>query len=170
MSGGHRQQAVATGEVRVCVSMEIQEHITSLSPPPKRKLQVVVMEARDLVAADIGGTSDPCAVVQVGGVQDAAVKTKVVKKTLCPHWNETLALRLLSGNNEPLTLQVYDHDQFGANELLGEIVVALDVMEVGQVVDKWFGECVCICVCVCVCACVCVCVCVCVCACVCVYM
>jgi len=57
--------------------MEIQEHITFLSPPPKRKLQVVVMEARDLVAADSGGTSDPFVVVQVGGVQ--AVKTKVVK-------------------------------------------------------------------------------------------
>jgi len=92
------------------------------------------MEARDLVAADSGGTSDPFVVVQVGGVQ--AVKTKVVKQTLCPHWNETLALRLLSDNNEPLKLQVYDHDQFGANDFLGEIVVALNIMEVGQVVEK----------------------------------
>ena len=72
------------------------EEIKPPGPPPrKRELRVVAVEAQGLVAADRGGTSDPFAVMQVAGVK--ARKTKVVKKTLAPKWDETLLLQLPPG-------------------------------------------------------------------------
>ena len=88
------------------------------------------------MAADRGGTSDPFVAVQVSGVK--STKTKVVKKTLHPEWNQTLELILPPGNEEPLRCQVFDHDVIGANDFLGEVVVPLDILDFGQVVDKWY--------------------------------
>jgi Ca2+-dependent lipid-binding protein len=136
LTGHNKKLGAATGDVRLRISMEIEEMKPPSPPPPARKVQVVVSEARDLVAADRGGTSDPFAVAQIAGLR--AVKTKVVKKTLDPKWGETLVLKVPSGNTEPLRIQVYDHDQFGSNDFLGEIIIPLDVMDVGQVVDKWY--------------------------------
>jgi Ca2+-dependent lipid-binding protein len=136
LTGVNKKLGAATGELRVRVTMEL-EGITAPAPPlPKRKLQVVALEARDLQAADSGGTSDPFAVAHVGGVKP--IKTKVIKKTLCPKWNETLKMTLPAGTDEPLKVQVYDHDQFGSNDFLGEIVIPLLELEIGEVIDKWY--------------------------------
>lgn len=136
LTGVNKKLGAATGELRVRVGMELEEILPPAAPPPKRKLQVVVLEARDLQAADRGGTSDPFTVAHVGGVKP--IKTKVIKKTLCPKWNETLHMTLPAGNEEPLKVQVYDHDQFGTNDFLGEIVMPLYILEMGEVIDKWY--------------------------------
>jgi len=136
LTGVNKKLGAATGDLRVRVTMEL-EGITAPAPPlPKRKLQVVALEARDLQAADSGGTSDPFAVAHVGGVKP--IKTKVIKKTLCPKWNETLKMTLPAGTDEPLKIQVYDHDQFGSNDFLGEIMIPLLELEMGEVIDKWY--------------------------------
>ena len=136
LTGQNPKLGPASGDVRVRVSMDLEHVQPRQPPPPQRKLQVVVIEARDLVAADRGGTSDPFVAVQVSGVK--STKTKVVKKTLHPEWNQTLELILPPGNEEPLRCQVFDHDVIGANDFLGEVVVPLDVLDFGQVVDKWY--------------------------------
>jgi len=50
------------------------------------KLRVSVVQAEKLMAKDRGGTSDPFVAVRLGSVTHT---TKVVAKTLAPHWNET---------------------------------------------------------------------------------
>eukprot|EP00277_Geminigera_cryophila_P039398 CAMPEP_0173098058 /NCGR_PEP_ID=MMETSP1102-20130122/34434_1 /TAXON_ID=49646 /ORGANISM="Geminigera sp., Strain Caron Lab Isolate" /LENGTH=119 /DNA_ID=CAMNT_0013990341 /DNA_START=373 /DNA_END=731 /DNA_ORIENTATION=- len=50
------------------------------------KLRVSVVQAEKLMAKDRVGTSDPFVTVRLGSVTHT---TKVVAKTLAPHWNET---------------------------------------------------------------------------------
>jgi hypothetical protein len=134
LNGEYKKLGPATGDIRLRVSMELEEAIPPAPAPNKRKLQVVVKEARDLEAADSSGTSDPFAVVRVSGVKSA--RTKIIKKTLNPAWKETFELILPAGNQDPLEVQIFDHDQFGSNDFLGEIIIPLDVLDIGQVVDK----------------------------------
>jgi Ca2+-dependent lipid-binding protein len=54
-----------------------------------------VIEARDLKAADFGGTSDPYCelrVVSMAPTQGTVQRTRVIPKTLCPIWNEEFHL------------------------------------------------------------------------------
>jgi len=48
-----------------------------------------VVEAKDLLAADLGGTSDPYAMVYSG---QHKFRTKTISKTLQPKWNETFKM------------------------------------------------------------------------------
>ena len=95
LKGENKKLGTATGDVRMRVWVELEELRPPGPPPPKRELKVVAVEAHGLVAADRGGTSDPFAVIQVAGVKPR--KTKTVKKTLSPKWNETLSLHLPPG-------------------------------------------------------------------------
>ena len=76
--------------------------------------------AYGLAAADLNGTSDPYVLVQCGGQKR---KTRVIMKQLAPVWNETLHFRgelddfLASG----VHFELYDHDEVGSDDSLGEI-------------------------------------------------
>ncbi|KAL3570839.1 hypothetical protein D5086_028088 [Populus alba] len=50
-------------------------------------IELILVEAKDLIAADIRGTSDPYVRVQYGSSKK---RTKVMYKTLNPQWNQTL--------------------------------------------------------------------------------
>eukprot|EP00727_Mastigamoeba_balamuthi_P003762 m51a1_g13383 hypothetical protein (337) ;mRNA; f:948-2342 len=66
--------------------------------------------ARDLIASDSNGLSDPYAVVRVPGRSShKAYKTRVVKKSLAPTWDESVDLPLCSG---PLLVELFDKDLF----------------------------------------------------------
>lgn len=52
-------------------------------------LTTSVVGARNLAVADTNGLSDPYAVLQLG---KSRKKTKIIKKTLNPSWNESFDL------------------------------------------------------------------------------
>jgi Ca2+-dependent lipid-binding protein len=54
--------------------------------------QILVLEGRDLIAADRGGTSDPYLVISIPEHPAKTWKTGVVKKTLNPVWNEVFSI------------------------------------------------------------------------------
>lgn len=83
--------------------------------PPIRKLKVKVHEAKDLAAADSCGTSDPYVFVHF---DQAKAKTKVVKKTLAPKWEQELTLE---GEETVLEINVYDKDRFSKDDFLGRV-------------------------------------------------
>ena len=56
---------------------------------PKYFLRCKVHAGKDLKAMDFVGTSDPYCVIKLG---EQVVKTKVVKKTLNPKWEEQFSL------------------------------------------------------------------------------
>ena len=101
-------------------------------------LEITVLRAEDLIAADRGGTSDPYVRIQVGNAKNAAKKTSVKKKTLQPEWNEGFKLQLdASQRRETLTLECFDYDLVGADDSLGAVKIVLETLVHGQEYMQW---------------------------------
>lgn len=88
-------------------------------------LQVTVVRGSDLPASDFsfdGGKSDPYVVVECGGAQR---KTTVVKNDLNPVWQpaERFDFDVADPNSAILRVEVFDHDRFNKDDLLGSIVL-----------------------------------------------
>ncbi|RLN88416.1 hypothetical protein BBJ28_00010580 [Nothophytophthora sp. Chile5] len=115
---------------------------------PLQQLVVGVVAARDLLAGDLNGFSDPF--VQLT-VQDAkgrplvaggSFKTAVAKRTLAPEWQETFTLgtrdfdlRLATS----LRFLVLDFDGLKRNDVLGVVDVPLDLLACDEApMDDWY--------------------------------
>merc|ERR1712110_870963 len=104
-------------------------------------LRVEIVGARNLVAADLGGTSDPFVQLIVG---DEVPKkgtvpyfTSVVWKNLDPAWEETFIFEV-KRDFSILTLDVYDKDAISiASDHLGRIQLSLEKLVCGKQVDQW---------------------------------
>ncbi|XP_023002192.1 synaptotagmin-5-like isoform X1 [Cucurbita maxima] len=94
-------------------------------------IELGIIEAKDLVAADIGGTSDPYVRVQYGNLKK---RTKVIFKTLNPHWNQTLEF---PDDGSPLLLHVKDHNALLPTSSIGDCVVEYQRLPPNQMADKW---------------------------------
>ena len=112
--------ADAHGTKELDVPEGIMERTQSieLNTEAKGELRVTVKGASGLKAADRSGFSDPYCKVMLGEskeIEATAQKTKTMKKTLEPTWDETFrfpgTLKALA--NEQLLLKVYDWDQIG---------------------------------------------------------
>ncbi|EFA76392.1 C2 domain-containing protein [Heterostelium album PN500] len=83
-----------------------------------------VNEARDLVAADTNGFSDPYCVLNLGLQKK---KTKTIKRTLNPKWGETFLMRV-----SPMDLRLHvvlsDWDAMSSDDFLGECYIDLNSM------------------------------------------
>ncbi|KAI9173502.1 hypothetical protein LWI28_002309 [Acer negundo] len=94
-------------------------------------IELVLVEAKDLVAADLRGTSDPYVRVQYGNLKK---RTKVVYKTLNPQWSQTLEF---PDNGSPLELHVKDHNALLPTSNIGDCVVEYQRLPPNQMSDKW---------------------------------
>ena len=119
------QAAAAAGRVagQLKAALEIaivgQEHVAAVEA-----LGVEVVGARNLKAMDRNGSSDPYLTLQLGENTLTRVKTKVVSKNLNPLWKRRFEL-LLPSHEDALVLhvQVWDHDVFGADDLIGQMTL-----------------------------------------------
>lgn len=91
-------------------------------------LEVTVISAERLPAVDRGGSSDPFVELLVGGNKQ---KTKTIKKTLSPEWNEPFSIEVPAGASS-LECSVYDENFAQFNTFMGTVVVCLDQLEVGK--------------------------------------
>ncbi|CAJ2636985.1 unnamed protein product [Trifolium pratense] len=94
-------------------------------------IELVLIEGRDLVAADLRGTSDPYVRVHYGNFKK---RTKVIYKTLNPQWNQTLEF---PDDGSPLILYVKDHNALLPTSSIGECVVEYQRLPPNQMADKW---------------------------------
>ncbi|XP_027359435.1 synaptotagmin-5 isoform X2 [Abrus precatorius] len=94
-------------------------------------IELVLIEGRDLVAADLRGTSDPYVRVHYGSFKK---RTKVIYKTLNPQWNQTLEF---PDDGSPLVLYVKDHNALLPTSSIGECVVEYQRLPPNQTADKW---------------------------------
>jgi Ca2+-dependent lipid-binding protein len=105
---------------------------------PAASLEITVVRAKDLLAADRGGTSDPYVCLYVGAAVKEAQKTMVKKKTLSPEWNEKFHFKLGScGKREDLTLECFDYDLLGSDDSLGKVRIALSELVDDQEYTQW---------------------------------
>ena len=103
--------------------------------PPPNLLEIKVIAAKDVIAADRGGTSDPYAVVDFRGIKK---QTKVIKKSLNPQWNEAFQFEI----GKPagvLVIELFDHDVslFGKHDFLGQVEVQLANLALEAVFQEW---------------------------------
>lgn len=78
-------------------------------------LRIRIKRGINLAIRDVN-SSDPYVIIRHGKQK---LKTRVVKKTLNPEWNEDLTLCIMH-LNEPVKLLVYDHDTFTVDDKMGD--------------------------------------------------
>jgi len=98
------------------------------------KIILKAIEAKDLIAGDLNGFSDPYFMIPNGqdGVIDLpkkANRTKRINKTLNPVWNESFLIELNPIKCTKLKIEVYDYDFVGKDDFLGEGYVDFDWLE-----------------------------------------
>ena len=87
------------------------------------KVKIRVIGAKDLIASDASGTSDPYCVVQVNSEKQ---KTKKCDRNLNPVWNETYSFHC--SPTDHATFKIFDWDRFGKDDCLGEAIIHFDAL------------------------------------------
>ena len=104
--------------------------------------EISFLEARDLEACDLGGTSDPYCKIDEEEMLDLSgekIKTTTKKKTLNPKWKESFKIsvsRRFEYGVEPITVLLYDENIGQKNELMGRVEVRKEDFLYDDV--KWF--------------------------------
>ncbi|XP_042388775.1 extended synaptotagmin-1-like isoform X1 [Zingiber officinale] len=128
-------ERVNSGEVKLLIEV-VKNDDDEISKNPGMKqgsgwIELVLIEAKDLVAADVRGTSDPFVRVHYG---TSKKRTKVIYKTLNPEWNQTLEF---PDTSSPLTLHVKDHNTVLPTSSIGYCTVEYEGLLPNQTADKW---------------------------------
>ena len=97
-------------------------------------LTVHVVEARDLKAMDMNGTSDPYVILTI---EDQRIETNFKKTTLNPVWNESFTFDISHGRH-PLRVVVMDKDTFGNDDFEGQCEIDLNMLRNQMKHDTWF--------------------------------
>ncbi|KAG5952379.1 hypothetical protein E4U53_000996 [Claviceps sorghi] len=90
-------------------------------------LRVDVLNGIDLPSADRNGKSDPYCKFELNG--EEVYKTKVVKKTLNPVWNEFFEVSVPSRTAAKFKVDVFDYDFADKPDFLGAATINLDSIE-----------------------------------------
>ncbi|XP_037084360.1 dysferlin-like [Pollicipes pollicipes] len=112
------------------------------------QLRAYIYQARDLLAGDKTGFSDPYACVSF---LNFSQRTERGRATLCPTWDQTLLYDDLTIHGDPMfileqppqvIIEVFDHDTYGEPEFLGRAVatptVHLDPSKAHPPPLQWF--------------------------------
>ncbi|XP_060869525.1 synaptotagmin 1-like isoform X2 [Metopolophium dirhodum] len=103
-------------------------------------LSVTVIQAEDLPALDMGGTSDPYVKVYLLPDKKKKFETKVHRKTLNPVFNETFQFKGIpyaDAMNKTLVFAIFDFDRFSKHDQIGEVKVPLCQIDLAQTIEEW---------------------------------
>ncbi|MBN3288772.1 SYT1 protein, partial [Polyodon spathula] len=105
----------------------------------ENQLIVGIIQAAELPALDMGGTSDPYVKVFLLPDKKKKFETKVHRKTLNPTFNEQFTFKVpyaeLGGKT--LVMNVYDFDRFSKHDIIGELKVPMNTVDFGHVTEEW---------------------------------
>uniref|UniRef100_A0A7N6A7K7 Rabphilin 3A homolog (mouse), b n=1 Tax=Anabas testudineus TaxID=64144 RepID=A0A7N6A7K7_ANATE len=107
-------------------------------------LHCCIIRAKGLKPMDSNGLADPYVKLHLlpGASKSNKLRTKTLKTTLNPVWNETLIYHGITDDEmsrKTLRLSVSDEDKFGHNEFIGETRVALKKLKFNE--KKNFNVC-----------------------------
>ncbi|XP_065071964.1 myoferlin-like isoform X2 [Rhopilema esculentum] len=101
----------------------------SFKNPHKYQLRAYIYQARDVMAKDNEGVSDPYAKISF---ENHCQITRVIKQTVCPEWDQTLIFEdiqlfgvpsMLAECAPVCNIELFDKDQVGKDEYLGRCSV-----------------------------------------------
>lgn len=121
--------------VDVCAEIirQVEGPKAQLRRPNKYNFTVKMVEAEDLKACDPNGLSDPY-VVLVDERQKRLHKTRVIRKSLNPRWDETRDITV----SAPITIiaTVWDDDMFGDHDFVGRTSFKLDPVHFSDYIPR----------------------------------
>ena len=90
-------------------------------------LTVRLIQAKNLPAKDIGGSSDPFVKLSLESKVCEFFESKVMRRTLNPKFNQSFKFTNLPSkiHHEKLVLEIYDYDRMLVNDFIGEVRVSL---------------------------------------------
>ncbi|XP_058485330.1 multiple C2 and transmembrane domain-containing protein 2-like isoform X2 [Solea solea] len=91
-------------------------------------LQVKVIKAVDLLAADLNGKSDPFCVLELGNDR---LQTHTIYKSLYPEWNKVFTFPV-KDIHDVLVVTIFDEDGDKAPDFLGKVIIPLLSIRTGQ--------------------------------------
>uniref|UniRef100_A0A8B9L440 C2 domain-containing protein n=1 Tax=Astyanax mexicanus TaxID=7994 RepID=A0A8B9L440_ASTMX len=94
-------------------------------------LQVKVIKASDLMAADLNGKSDPFCVLELGNDR---LQTHTVYKTLNPEWDKVFTFPI-KDIHDILEVTVFDEDGDKAPDFLGKVAIPVLSIHNGQMIS-----------------------------------
>ncbi|XP_025831931.1 synaptotagmin 1 isoform X2 [Agrilus planipennis] len=106
----------------------------------QNSLSVTVIQAEELPALDMGGTSDPYVKVYLLPDKKKKFETKVHRKTLNPVFNETFVFKNIpyaDAMNKTLVFAIFDFDRFSKHDQIGEVKVPLCQIDLAQTIEEW---------------------------------
>uniref|UniRef100_A0A3Q0S897 Synaptotagmin 8 n=1 Tax=Amphilophus citrinellus TaxID=61819 RepID=A0A3Q0S897_AMPCI len=98
------------------------------------QLRLGIKQASNLMAMDLGGTSDPYVRVYILPEKSKTYETKVFKSTLNPVFNEQFTFEVGPGL---LGAFVFDFNRFSKHEIIGEIRVELCKVDWNHIIEEW---------------------------------
>ena len=90
-------------------------------------LRVDLLDAAELPSADRNGKSDPYAKFELNGQE--IFKSKVIKKTLAPAWNEYFEVAVPSRTGANFKVDIYDYDFADKPDFLGSADINLAILD-----------------------------------------
>ncbi|RXM30039.1 AP-2 complex subunit alpha-2 [Acipenser ruthenus] len=103
-------------------------------------LTVKILKGQELPAKDFSGTSDPFVKIYLLPDKKNKLETKVKRKNLNPHWNETFLFEGFPYEKvvqRTLYLQVLDYDRFSRNDPIGEVSIPLNKVDLAHMQTFW---------------------------------
>ncbi|KAJ8392270.1 hypothetical protein AAFF_G00076340 [Aldrovandia affinis] len=105
----------------------------------ENQLLVGIIQAAELPAMDMGGTSDPYVKVYLLPDKKKKFETKVHRKTLNPSFNEQFIFKVpyteLGGKT--LVMTVYDFDRFSKHDAIGDVKMPMNKVDFSHVTEEW---------------------------------
>eukprot|EP01134_Creolimax_fragrantissima_P003929 CFRG3929T1 len=120
---------------------ETAEQLEGKQRMPYGRLYVHVVGASGLLASDFAmfsqASSDPYVCLELGAVKKETARTRHIKATLNPHWDEEFVMNVWRPRSK-LTLKVYDSDVVSRDDHIGEVTIPVDVLRDQELHDLWF--------------------------------
>ncbi|EFA79729.1 hypothetical protein PPL_07420 [Heterostelium album PN500] len=105
---------------------------TVMVAPPQGELIVRIISAKNLVAADSNGKSDPYVILRLPNSHvEHPTKTRIIHKNLNPVWNEVFTIPINDIQHHMLVLEVYDHDKLSTDDIIGFVGIDLSLLPMG---------------------------------------
>ncbi|KAK2850419.1 hypothetical protein Q7C36_009202 [Tachysurus vachellii] len=126
---------------RLCFPLIDQVKVDEMRfPLPRGVVRVHVLEGKDLKAMDTvmmglaKGKSDPYVVLTVGNQR---FKTKTIKETLNPKWDEVYEFVIHEAPGQELEVELYDEDT-DKDDFMGRFKLDFGEVRKERIIDKWF--------------------------------
>ncbi|KAH0543566.1 hypothetical protein FGG08_002127 [Glutinoglossum americanum] len=120
--GGISKVKVSLKYIPVKMKLDASESINNMGT-----LRVDILDGQELPAADRSGKSDPYCKFELNGKD--VYKTKTIKKTLNPVWNENFEVSIPSRTAAKFKVRVYDWDFGDSADFLGAADINLESLE-----------------------------------------